>query len=926
MSFRHSGNANRTPAVYSDLSYGILSDNYDSIKSLQNAFSSLDLSSQLAAFGQASDTRMTAGLHQADLLQDSPLRLGRVVLAMPYIHCYKVQLTGREGACVATAAARNSHSPLGVKACDVIPPNSAVIVWKPNNSELAYILAVLPTDTRDPAFNLSDSIQQGGNSGPKKVEAYRNIPRAAENGHDWVSQANGRPIDGTIGEYVRMSETGIGLLIDSFQAYLRVNEACGLWLNYFDSYTKLVGLSLHIQSYCEHVFQQNDEGELFSMRGYATYPWESLGLYQPGTPLTTNNSQDAVQLDKQFPFASEDLIDQATCPIYRLKDYTGYLGQGFNRTLVKPAKDSGVRSRLDAEQDKDVGLFNEFLTLDGGYGIRSAKHITFAKYPLIPSPRRKLLVEDAAGDDATENNEYKFSGIFGEGEEHKVREWDDSDVINVPNLVHAAGVLDLVTRHFNWKSTHPFYYHRKDYAYPEEGETDSALNEVKFYRGKFERSYVEVSPKKLNIDNRYQNTNYYNTASFLTMTEDGGIILADGYGSQITMTGGQIRLEAGGDVMLMSGSRVVTLAKESITRAKGSVDISSCDSDVRIKAERNLQVLGGNSGQGGVLIESKSAGISQDYGGRKGEEVLGTGITLLSKGGSVNLLSSTAYIRTGVQEGNAAGSGDLVIDCANGKSQMVAYASRHSFYNSEGLGIWHSPSGQDSVEIDKSNFFSKNYSVISGPVVISRDVCIIDRGSLGVDGGVYAKSQIIALSSMGCYKGTVGDSSKNNIPDSVNSFISSFEEGAEQTKKVGSKIFENFFKNIYWKDSNPGNSLLLETEIGFSFRDDSTRGDAYGYARDSFFMLEPRWQQLDRNKLTDGGGKAWVEKPVQYQSESLYPWPGKINWVDRDALLQYDEFLFFDKNKAKSRENSQEDYETPKFKDWISKSCNEYTI
>ena len=91
-------------------------------------------------------------------------------------------------------------------------------------------------------------------------------------------------------------------------------------------------------------------------------------------------------MDREFPFAIEDLEDFSTVPVYRMTDYTGYLGQGFNRTLVRPAKTSGVRKMTDAENDKDIGLFQELLALDGGYSIKSAKQILFAKYPLIDGP------------------------------------------------------------------------------------------------------------------------------------------------------------------------------------------------------------------------------------------------------------------------------------------------------------------------------------------------------------------------------------------------------------------------------------------------------------------------------------------------------------------------------------------------------------
>lgn len=925
MTINHGSNANSKPAVYNERTLGVLPSDQGQIHDLLVARESQDSWTQLMTGGQVSDTHLSASMQQADISQDTPLRVGRVVVAMPYIHCYKIQLTGRQGSCIATAVSRHSHNPLGVKAGDVIPPNSPVLVWKPATGGLAYIIAVLPQPTVNDLFNASDMIQQGGNSGPKKVEAYRNIPKAAAMAHGWVSQSCGRPMDGALGEYVRMSETGIGLLIDSFQAYLRVNEACGLWLNYFDSYTKLAGLTLHIQSYCEHVFQQYDEGELFSMRGYATYPWEAVGMYSYGAPFTKENDTKKVQLDREFPFAKEDLQDQDISPVYRLTDHTGYLGQGFNRTLIRPAGEYGPKLRTNADQEKDIGLFNEFLTLDGSYGIRSAKQILFAKYPVIPSPTRKRLVEDAQGDDLNENNDYRFSGVYGAGLEHKVREWVDDDVSLTPNMLRPAGVVDMLTRHFNWKSTHPFQYHAKDYVYPEEGDNESPLTEVKFYRGNMWRAYVPVTPQKLKIDDRYQDVNYYNTASFFTLNEDGSVTIADGYGSQITMAGGQIRLEAGGDVMLMSGSRVVTLAQEAIIRARGSVDVSSSESDVRIKAERNMQMLGGNSGTGSVLIESKGKGTYQDYTQKIGEEVQGSGIVLLSSGGSVNLLSKTAYIRTGVESPIEEGTGDLVIDCANGRSRMVSYALGHTFFNAEGLGLWHSPRGQDELTLTESNYLGPNFSKIHGPTVMDKDVCIVKGGNLGVDRGVYAKGAIIALSFMACRGGwpRIGDSQTNKIPEDINDFVSAFASFSDQITQFGNGLFSPFYADFYWQDKQPGNTQLLENELGFSYRDESSRGYAYNYAMDQFSLLESRWQQLERTGLVqDSGTQTWTEKAVQYQGQELYPWPGKLNWVDNPTLLQYDGFILFELDKAKSRSENREDYEEPKFKDWQKQVCN----
>lgn len=913
------------PAVFNERSTGLNHSNHQILSAFSTLWEAHSSWQKINSGKPGSDKFLDALTHSNPLTEDSPLAIGKVVLAMPYLHCYKVQIAGRNAPCIAIAVSQHSHSPMGVRAGEVIPPNSDVILWKPATSKTAYILAVIPLNLINDKFNLSDDIQQGGNSSPKKVEAYRNIVRTAARGHDWVAQTSGRPMDGTLNEYVRMSETGIGILIDSFQTYLRVNEACGLWLNYFDSYAKLSGLSLDIQSYCEHTTQRYDEGENFASRGHIMYPWEAVGMYGYGEQFTKTNNLESVQLDKKFPFGSEDLLYPDITPIYRLTDHTGYIGQGFNRTLAKPAKETGPRRLSTAASERDTGLFQELLTLDGSYGIRSAKQVIIAKYPVIPVPRRKRAPEDAQGDDYTENNDYKFSGIFGEGDEHKVRDWDSSSATLVPNMLRPSGIMDLMTHHYNWKSTHPFFYHKKDYDYPEEGDTDGPLNQVEFYRGRREESYVFISPTKLNIDSRYGSVNYFKNAASFVITDDGSLVLSDGYGSQITMGGGQIRLEAGGDVMLMSGARVVTLADEAIIRTKGSTDISSSEKDVRIKAEVNMQLLAGNAGYGGMLLESKGAGVYQAYENKTGEQVIGSGITLLTRGGGLNLLSKYTYVRTGVDEGNAESTGDFVIDCANGRSSVVCYSRGVAMFNSIGVGMWHLPVGQTELDIKYSNYLGPRFSKIQGPLVIEKDVCIVNNGYLGVANSIYSARGIFAVGQMACRDGVVGSTNTDQFASAVDKFIADFADYSQKVTEIGSPILGAYFPDFYWQSNLPGNTQLLENDMGFSYRDESSKTNlVYGYMPGKFLLLESRWQQLGRMGLT-AEGPAWTEKSVSYQGEKLYPWPGRKNWVETQALLGYnaeDNFILFDQDKAKSRKANQADYEVPTYKNWKTQVCD----
>jgi hypothetical protein len=935
MTWNAGKNVNSKPAVFGQNQTGTTPSDYSVLSNLlamvQEGASVLNRSINGTS---AEDPRRLSLLQSHTLQEDTPLRMGKVLLSLPYLHCYKVQLTGRQGTCLATAVTNNSLMPLGVRSGEVIPPNSNVIIWKPKSSSLAYILGVVPLPLWDDLYNISEVIQQGGNSGIKKIPAYSSVINAATDEFGCRAQVSGRPIDGVIGEYVRMSETGLGLLIDSFQAYLRVNEATGLFLNYFDDYVKLSGFSMDIQSYAEHKTHRLDEGEVYSKKGYIMYPWEATGMYGPNQNFTQRNSANKVQLDRNFPFADVDVINPGQTSIHRLTEYTGYIGQGHQRVLMRPAKTSGIRLATEAKQNPDIGLFQETLALDGSYGIRSAKQISFVKYPAIPAPQEMRKPEDPQGDDLENKSGYRFSGIFGTGPEHKVKEWNTDAVTESVSLLKPAGVLDMIAHQFNWKSTHTFHYHEKDYDYPQEKNSSSSLSSgVQFYRGKMEEAYVSVEPIRLQIDSRYGEVNYYNTASFFTMLDDGSVVIGDAYGSQITMTGGQIRLEAGGDIMIMSGSRSVTLANEAIIRAKDNVDISASDKDVRIKAENNMQLVAGNSGNGGVLIESKAEGNAQGYAQNIGEDVQSTGITLLAKGSSVNSISKDNYIRTGVSAGDAEGTGNLIIDCANGRGNFINYARRHLFVNSQGLGIYHGTEGQAEASVNKSHFFGPNTSKINGSTTFNGTVAIVNNGSLGVDGSVYSKRQIFALGSMACLKGRVGDSSTNDIPQAVNNFIDAYAENLPVFNETGKQTI-SYLQGTVWASNAIGNNTFLTDEIGFSFRDKSQEGSAYGYQAGKFFLLETRWQQLDRTGLTQSSSSTWKEKPVFYQGQELYPWPGKTNWADdsNPTFLAYnsnDSFLLFDKTQktAKDRKEGQADYESPFFTDWKKQTCdNNYKL
>jgi hypothetical protein len=150
----------------------------------------------------------------------------------------------------------------------------------------------------------------------------------------------------------------------------------------------------------------------------------------------------------------------------------------------------------------------------------------------------------------------------------------------------------------DWKGLHPFYYHVGDFFTPRQDELSYAETlqaKPDFSPLKNKQWLDRPQPKRLKVDHRYA-SDYYETTAGIYALPDGGIVIQDGYGSEIRMTGGSIFLTCPGDVWRMPGRSCIDWAGDDhIIKANNSVDITSSNKDVRVKAEHNLEMLAANS-------------------------------------------------------------------------------------------------------------------------------------------------------------------------------------------------------------------------------------------------------------------------------------------------------------------------------------------
>ena len=825
---------------------------------------------------------------QLQLGAQGVFRSGRVISSLPYVNWYRVQLNdGDADFPCCKLSLYGSASPIGVRDTGVIPPHSAVYIYKPPGHAYGFITGLIPELTEDGNLVCPDWVCQGGNTGFQREGYYAEmLSLLAQEGGILDFSANG-PLDATCLDWGWMAETGLGVHIDPFMAYLRVNEQCGLYLFYHDQAARLAGAQLELRSLGHEEQMGEDEGEGQVFRGEGPYPWETLGSFDPKGIVSKEIPAVDVQFNQALAALEPSKTDQQ--PFYRYREYGGYLGQGHMREVAVPPPNEPFYTYQQTGSPA-LGVFREQVGLDGSYGLQSAKQIVIAKRALIPVPKRKRLATDPKGDNP---DNYKAAGFYGSGPEHKV-----TDVVaegDNPHVLAAAAIRDVHAYLFNWKGLHPFHYHGEDYEMPEQDDLAPLLkltSPLGFSDLQTQMFLPAPVPKKVIVDHRYGETAYYETASGISLLEDGGVVIADGYGGEIRMTGGSIFISCPGDVFLQPGRNVVQMAgHDVILRARNSIDLTTTEKDVRIKAENNLQMLGGAGGEGGVLIESKANSPLQDYVNKVGEDVQSSGVVLKAAHSEVVAWGQEVYLRTGSSDGNA-GSGPITLDADRGRQAIRTVSSRFDRYientANDTFGI-EQPAGVNQFSAYANSLTSRLY--VNGGVEVARNGMIVN-GQISIVGGSVA-SEVAGT-------GHVGQLQPQGVA-SIYDSLDRLAEASQNLKDAQLEVFNTSIQTRFYAEGRVGNSDVQKS-LAFSLR----TVDQY---HTSYFQLpESSWQQL---AAAAGSGTVWRERAVTVGNQDLLPYPGREPWKENSTLLRFAHTLF-DAENGIDKPRSDAAYSDPK--------------
>jgi hypothetical protein len=474
-------------------------------------------------------------------------------------------------------------------------------------------------------------------------------------------------------------------------------------------------------------------------------------------------------------------------------------------------------------------------------------------------------------------------------------------------LIRAAGVLDSHAFTFNMESNHAYFYHANDWTLHQELETPiSGTFQCAYnFQALANKQYIEppeaitdwdtVGPK---IDHRYDEAEsttgkpvggYYPNSSSIDLLEDGGVVISDGFGAEIRMTGGQIFLSAPGDIWMKSGRNTnVWSGQDTIIKAKNSIDITASDKDVRIKSEKNMQLLAGNSTSkvGGILIESRGM-ENYEFAPNLGEDVISGGVVIKSSEAPAVILGPSVYVRAGLDETQL---GDITLDCNQGRGIYKTNASYQEHFIRHGIWWWFAEGVGETVgKIISSYEFLPTWCSVGGSCGINGHLAInghkANKGWDLVVDGHYASTT--ACQPMGqfvwCLDGEPLEKTLTFIQEAT-------EERQDLLADIGADQYEAQFELWWYTDKRPGDNKTIK-DIGVSLRDSKQ------YLTEEFVLFEDRWQQLSRIAVSASEGTVgtWVEAPVPItatedpeEGRVTYPYPGKKPWKDDDTLIQMD--------------------------------------
>ena len=887
-------------------------------------------------FHTGSDPRNTGIVSENKLgLGDKRLMVGFIIDTAPALYAYKVILSGGREPMLCCALQTCGGNPTLAFNSSFYAPGTTVLVALGPKSEWGIILGAIPSPAAGKDFSYRDTTSHASQNVPDKSDTA--CLDLATDDKKWVGLYNfgtGLPIDNTdIGSFGFSTVTGPKIHINPFMALLGINDFTGFWAFAEDQMARLSGINLQVRSSGHEEEHLSDEGEYLEYYGSVLYPWEQLGFFGKPWPEhdlikeSTNEEWKDDDTWKSYVEPAQETDTSHVKPFHRYEKYRGWLGQGTFKQISSPdpskihnaGKNEVVTENFSTawsmfqDEEKLQGLMRICETVDGWFSTVTSNTMLLNKRGVIPAVSRKSRPDDTS---IKVGDNYENYGKKNKSNNFDIEPEIKPDVDSV--MQSLMGLPDIIAYQQNFKELYPFLQHTEDYYVPEDSDLNEDLSRFPDFTKLEKQQFTKVeSTKKFVFDPMSEKRGELEinaSEAGLATLKDGSVALYGGCGEEIKMSGGSIFFDAPGDIWIRAGRRIIIWGGDDIeVRAKNHMDLSTTNGSVRIKAENQLSMLGGNNHDGGVLIESKGRDVDYNF-TEKGEKSTFGGIILKATEGTVATLGSTIYVRSG--NGDNTGKG-IYLDADKGSQSIYTFS-------------------KDIVNYTEGNFLLCYVNMKTSSVY---SVTTINQGGADISGYIHTTDAICSGGDVKCagsvravedfYAGSGNtdvmdySSSRDTILREIERNIEEIDTNKpEEQAKILDKTIQPNFYDLY----KIGQEDTIK-EAGFSFRTQ----EQYNIPLD-FGVMESKWQNIVTN--TENGGYPWEEVSVITESgEETYPFPGidyytgdkKAFYTQPYTLIDYETGLYKDRWDVDNNKPT-DDYQFPKFGEQATKSLNEYKV
>jgi hypothetical protein len=600
---------------------------------------------------------------------------GRIQTALAALNMYQVNLGGMGTATaqyVSSAAGSNIFRLASTMTATLSPGVEVWVALDPVNNGQAFIIGTAHTDAplKSDTRTLSQYPQVAGlEFNPKTKSPDQMDAKIGAAAKQASSNYNPGLADAVPGDWAVTNYQGGGVGVEAFRVWIGGGPMLGITFFCDEQTTRVAGTGLELITMAEEYEDRLMGRSLVSIRRRVDFPSDSL-LDNPPNLLETRGQT----------YAGESKFQS-----YRPKDNPG---QNPEYTEDKTAGE-----RYEVQR---AALIHEYKGVDGTYVLTAAASLTLQKWvgvlmpiEVVSRPEEKPVKDFPAvvADSDAEDGTLKFpkpvkviperEAITGSKDVSLI---SGSAILSRPRdesnpLQGVSNAADIAASAIGWQAARAFVntnmWKIVTGAPPQfmlKGDGNEAdlrpIDELNTDPGMWKRV-----PKffALNLNSYGASKRFYVGRAVISITDEGGILMQDAWGSQLLMSGGNIYLTAEHSIIRNAGRDNTDLSgRDHVSTAGRNIDFCASSGSASLIAGAQLTLVGGQSGDHGVLIHSKGTGSSMLMNGKNGAYAADSeGIVLRSDGGitaagkAVRLVGMTGPVGISSKAGLLVEAGDM---------------------------------------------------------------------------------------------------------------------------------------------------------------------------------------------------------------------------------------------------------------------------